>query len=60
LDTDKSGELSREEFEALNDIMGFGQKKKLSMNDLFTLLDEQKEGIITSDAILGNGPEVSR
>ena len=40
--------------------MGFGQKKKLSMNDLFTLLDEQKEGIITSDAILGNGPEVSR
>jgi Ca2+-binding EF-hand superfamily protein len=56
LDADGNGSLSRAEFEALNDILGLGDSG-MSMNDLFTLLDTEKDGVLTVDEIMDKGPE---
>ena len=57
---DGSGLLSREEFEALNGVLGLGDtKKNTSINDLFTLLDVDNDGVLTEDVVLRQGAEVS-
>ena len=60
LDADGSGLVSREEFEALNDVLGLGDTKtNTSINDLFTLLDVDNDGVLAEAVILRQGPEVS-
>ena len=52
--------VSREEFEALNDVLGLGDTKtNTSINDLFTLLDVDNDGVLAEAVILRQGPEVS-